>query len=239
MCQLCSMADRTRLSRRGLIGALSATVVAGSVPGRWARAAEPAKPSVTPDAALKRLMDGHSAYRANKASVGNYAAGRAKRAMGQSPIAVILSCSDSRVPPELIFNQKPGDTFVVRVAGNVATSDGLASQEYGVKFLGAPLIMVLGHSGCGAVDAAIKVYRDKVVLPGHLPGLIDLIIPAVKAAEAAKPNDLLAAAVTENVRRTVRDISGTEPVLAPMVKSGAVKVVGAVYDIATGKVTLV
>jgi carbonic anhydrase len=240
MCEQCSKADRAGFSRRHLIGALSAAVVAGSnTPGRWAQAAEPAKPSVTPDVALKRLMDGHAKYLANKASLGDYAAGRAKRATGQSPIATILSCSDSRVPPELIFNQGPGRAFVIRVAGNVENADGLATLEYGAKFLGSPLIMVMGHSGCGAVDAAIKVHRDKAVLPGHLPGLIDRLVPAVKAAEAARPSDLLAAAVTENVRRTVHAISANAPVLAPMITAGTVKVVGSVYDIATGKVTLV
>jgi carbonic anhydrase len=207
--------------------------------GGHARAAAPAKPSVSPDEALKRLMDGHAVYRANQASFGNYGVDRAKRALGQSPIAAILSCSDSRVPPELIFNQGPGNTFVVRVAGNVENADGLASLEYGVKFLGIPLIMVMGHSGCGAVDAAIKVYHDRAVLPGHLPGLAELIIPAVQAAEATHPSDLLAASVTENVRRTVRTIAATEPILAPAIRDGSVKVVGSVYDIATGRVTLV
>jgi carbonic anhydrase len=225
------------ISRRGVVGALSAAVIAGSIPGRWAHAAEPAKPSITPDAALKRLLDGHAAYLANKASVGNYAAGRAKRALGQSPIAAVLSCSDSRVPPELIFNQGPGATFVVRLAGNVETAEGLASLEYGVKFLGVPLIMVMGHSGCGAVAAAIKVHREQAVLPGHLPGLMNMIIPAVQAAEASRPTDLLAAAITENVRRTMREVAGTE-VVGGLIKAGMLKVVGSVYDIATGKVTL-
>ena len=150
---------------------------------------------------MKRLMAGHAKYLAGQASVGNYAAGRAGRAGGQTPIAAILSCADSRVPPELIFNQGPGDLFVVRVAGNVENADGLASLEYGTEVLGIPLIMVMGHSNCGAVAAAIKVHRENLVLPGHLPGLIDLLLPAVKA--------------------------------------GKVKVVGSVYDVPTGKVTLV
>ena len=235
MCELCERSAGSTWSRRGLLAGLSSTVLAGTA----ARAAAPAKPSITPDAALQRLLDGHAVYLANHASFGNYGVDRAKRALGQAPIAAILSCADSRVPPELIFNQGPGNTFVVRVAGNVENSDGLASLEYGVKFLGIPLIMVMGHSGCGAVDAAIKVYHDRAVLPGHLPGLADLIIPAVQAAEATHPADLLAASVTENVRRTMRTIAATEPILGPAVKDGSLKVVGSVYDIATGKVTLV
>ena len=102
---------------------------------------------------------------------------------GQYPIAQILSCSDSRVAPELLFDQGPGELFVMRVAGNIVTPDLLASIEYGAQFLGAPLIMVLGHSGCGAVDAAIKVLKTKAVLPGHLPELITAIKPAVIVAE--------------------------------------------------------
>src|SRR6266436_5876486 len=108
---------------------------------------------------------------------------RAARMQGQYPIAQILSCSDSRVAPELLFDQGPGDLFVMRVAGNVVSPNLLASIEYGAQFLGAPLIMVLGHSGCGAVDAAIKVLKDKAVLPGHLSALIAAIKPAVIVAE--------------------------------------------------------
>jgi carbonic anhydrase len=99
-------------------------------------------------------------------------------------IAAILSCADSRVSPELLFDQGPGDLFVVRLAGNFVDDDGLASLEYAVKFLGAPLLMVLGHSNCGAVDAAIKVVKEGAELPGHLPELVDSIKPAVIAAQA-------------------------------------------------------
>ena len=149
------------------------------------------------------------------------------------------SCADSRVLPELIFNQGPGDLFVVRVAGNVENADGLASLEYGTEVLGIPLIMVMGHSNCGAVAAAIKVHRENLVLPGHLPGLIDLLLPAVKKAEATKPANLLAAATIENVRATVATIAASDPLIAAAVKAGKVKVVGSVYDVPTGKVTLV
>ncbi|MGE0226604.1 MAG: carbonic anhydrase [Acetobacteraceae bacterium] len=183
-------------------------------------------------------MDGHASYMANKASVHDYASRRAALSKGQWPFAAILSCADSRVTPELIFDQGPGDLFIVRVAGNVENPDGLASLEYGAKFLGIPLIMVLGHSSCGAVDAAVKVYRDKAQLPGHLPGLADAIVPAVQKAAAANPSDLLAASITENVRQTMADIANNQPILGPMVQHGDVKVVGAVFDVPTGKVAL-
>jgi len=219
-----------------LFAGLAAGLAVSATP---ARAADPAKPPLTPDAAMKRLMAGHAKYLAGQASVGNYAAGRAGRAGGQTPIAAILSCADSRVPPELIFNQGPGDLFVVRVAGNVENADQLASLEYGTEVLGIPLIIVMGHSNCGAVAAAIKVHRENTVLPGHLPGLIDLLLPAVKKAEATKPPNLLAAATIENVRATVATIAASDPLIAAAVKAGKVKVVGSVYDVPTGKVTLV
>jgi carbonic anhydrase len=105
----------------------------------------------------------------------------------QYPIAAILGCSDSRVAPELAFDQGPGDLFVMRVAGNIVTTDLLASLEYGIQFLGAPLVMVLGHTGCGAVDAAIKVLKTKAVLPGHLPELIAAIKPAGSPRRRRRP----------------------------------------------------
>src|SRR5512138_2942243 len=117
-------------------------------------------------AALQRLIDGNARYAANDPNERDFSSGRAARAAAQYPIAAILSCADSRVAPELVFDQGPGDLFVVRVAGNVVNTDLLASLEYGVEFLGIPLIMVLGHSGCGAVDAAIEVLKKDAKLPG-------------------------------------------------------------------------
>ena len=164
--------------------------------------------------------------------------GRAARVATHRPIASVLSCSDARVGPEFVFDQGPGDLFVVRVAGNVLLDEGLASLEYAAQFLGAPLIFVLGHSNCGAVDAAIKVVKDNAVLPGHLPALIDQIKPAVLAAQASQPANLLDAAIVENVRRTTQAIAAAQPLLAEMIASGKVKVAGGVYDIATGHVSL-
>src|SRR5215813_6822940 len=113
-------------------------------------------------------------------------------------------CSDSRVAPELLFDQGPGDVFVVRLAGNFLDDDGFASLEYAVKFLGAPLVMILGHTNCGAIDAAIKVVKEGIELPGHLPELIKSIEPAVIAAHARHPSDLVAAAIEENVRLNMK-----------------------------------
>ncbi|MGA7489984.1 MAG: carbonic anhydrase, partial [Xanthobacteraceae bacterium] len=186
--------------------------------------------------ALKRLMDGNARYATNTPITKDYAAGRAARAAKQYPFAAVLSCADSRVAPELAFDQGPGQLFVVRVAGNFVDDEGLASLEYGVKFLGVPLIMVLGHTNCGAVDATIKVVNDNAKLPGHLPGLVRALKPAVEAAKKAKPANLLDAAIAENVRLNVGRLNKAKPIVSAFVADGKVKVVGAVYDLATGKV---
>jgi carbonic anhydrase len=194
-----------------------------------------ARTPMSPDAALQALMEGHAAYQKGHVDFGDYTASRATLAAGQEPIAAVLACADSRVAPELLFNQGPGRLFVVRVAGNVENAEALASLEFGTHVLGIPLIMVLGHSACGAVAAAIKVQQENAALPG----LIRLIIPAVRTAMATNPPDLLTAATVENVRGTMRDIAAAAPLIAPAVASGQVKVVGGVYDIATGAITMV
>jgi carbonic anhydrase len=203
-------------------------------------AAGPARAqTITGDEALQRLLAGNARYQANKVNTRDFAAGRAARVNTHKPVASILSCADARVGPEFIFDQGPGDLFVVRVAGNILEEEGLASFEYAAQFLSSPLIFVMGHSQCGAVDAAIKVVKDNAKLPGHLPGLIDDIKPAVLAAQQSNPPNLLNAAIAENVRMTIKKVSGAQPMLADMVASGKVKVAGGVYDIATGKVNLV
>jgi carbonic anhydrase len=231
MCEQCSISLRRGLSRRGLIGAIAAGAITG--------AAGPAPPgTVSGDAALRRMMDGNARYRADKTHVRDFAVGRAARVTTHRPIASILSCADARVGPELLFDQSPGDLFVVRVAGNILAAEGLASLEYAAHFLGAPLIFVLGHSNCGAVDAAIKVIKDDVALPGHLPELIDQVKPAVLAAQKTQPANLLQAAIAENVRQTMRHVIAATPLLSDMIAGGKVKVAGGIYEIATGKVSL-
>ena len=160
-------------------------------------------------------------------------------AEGQAPSTVIVCCADSRVAPELIFDQGIGDLFVVRVAGNVITGAGdsvKGSIEYAVAELGVRLILVLGHSRCGAVKAAIKHIDAKDILPGSIGGLVDLIRPAV-AAVKGQPGDLLDNAIKANVERGVERLKRLEPIVAGSVKKGTLKVVGAVYDLHSGKVT--
>jgi carbonic anhydrase len=159
---------------------------------------------------------------------------RAEVLPAQLPFAVIIGCSDSRVPPEIIFDCGLGDLFVVRTAGHALDDAGYASVQYVVEHLGVQLIVVLGHSGCGAVKAVI----DRVESPGHLGILIARLRSAVEAV-AGRPGDLLGNAVDENVSQTVAHLKTLEPVLADLVATGKVSVVGAHYDLETGLVTLV
>jgi carbonic anhydrase len=142
------------------------------------------------------------------------------------------------VAPELVFDQGPGDVFVVRLAGNFLNDDGFASLEYAVKFLGAPLVMVLGHTNCGAVAAAVKVVQEHAELPGHLPDLVNSIEPAVIAAHAKHPSDLVAAAIEENVRLNVKRLDDDAPILSEALAAKKIDIVGGIYDLATGKVGL-
>jgi carbonic anhydrase len=235
---MCKQCDLASFSRRRLLTAGLVTAAAAALPSlpAWAQSAAPAPNAISPDEALARLQQGNARYAGNASTSRDYSVGRVARAQAQYPFAGIVSCADSRLAPELAFDQGPGELFVVRVAGNFVNEDGLASLEYGAIVLGVPLIMVLGHSNCGAVNATIKVVKDGSTLPGHLPSLINAIRPAVVAAQAKNPADLLAEATAENVRLNVTSLLSAKPILSDLVAGGKLKVVGAVYDIATGKV---
>jgi carbonic anhydrase len=230
-------------ARRNLLLAGASSITLAGLSRRDARAAQPAvgnaPNSIPPAQALDRLMQGNARYAANTSSNKDYSAGRAARVSAQYPIAAIVGCADSRVAPELAFDQGPGDLFVVRVAGNFVNDDILASLEYGVEFLGVPLIMVLGHTQCGAVGAAVKVLQEGARLPGHLPELVRAIRPAVRIAQAEHGADLVAQATIENVRLNTNRLTVSKPLIGPYVKSGRVKVVGGIYDLATGRIALV
>ncbi len=206
--------------------ALSTTTRAADVPS-----------DLSPEQALAELEKGHARYVAGKTAVDDLASHRAELAKGQNPIAAVLSCADSRVVPDFLFDQASGHLFVVRVAGNFVTEDGQASLEYGVQFLDIPLIVVLGHSTCGAVDAAVKVVTDDAKLPGKLPGLANAIVPAVKSV-LESPGNLLDNAIAENVRRNVEILRKAGPIIGPAAASGKIKIVGGVYDVATGQVKM-
>jgi carbonic anhydrase len=192
-------------------------------------------PAVTPDQALKNLFDGNARYVLSRAiHPDQTTARRIEVAAGQHPFAVILGCADSRVPPELIFDQGLGDLFVVRVAGNIASPEILGSIEYAVEHLGIPLVMVLGHEKCGAVKATADHERGDV----HVGTLVKAIEPAVEEARKQK-GDLIHNAVACNVRRAVQIIRTATPTMKGLVAAGKLKVIGADYDLATGKVDLV
>lgn len=232
MCEQCAKAT---VSRRGLLaGGLAAVTLASSGLRAFAQSSE-AQPG-TPDEALQRLIDGNARYVANEAINTDHSAGRAARSIGQQPFAAVVACADSRVVPELIFDQGPGDLFVVRVAGNFINEDGLASLEYGAAVLGIKTIIVLGHTSCGAVGATITSIQDNILPAGHLPSLVDAIRPAVYDVMPANPSDLLAAATAQNARLNAEKAASADPILSELHAAGKIKSAAAIYDIATGKV---
>ena len=234
----CHSGRSARVSRRKLlrVGAYAGLMPWGALTALAADPA-PAPNAITPAESLKRIMAGNARYVGGQMTSHDFAAGRDARGLAQYPIASILSCADSRVAPELTFDQGQGDLFVARVAGNVLTPTVLASLEYGTRFLGVPLIMVLGHTGCGAVDASIKVVQDQLVLPGHLPALAEKIRPAVEVAEKAASGSLLANACAENVRLQVARLKQASPIISKSYEDKKIDIVGALYNLPTGEVT--
>ncbi len=234
--------DPSTIGRRELLRRASATAL-GIMFTRGADAADLSKPPpkpdnvLSPDAALDRLMQGNARYVDGVAKRHDFKAEREALAHGQNPFAAILGCADSRIAPEYAFDAARGDLFVVRVAGNFANTDAIASLEYAVAMLGVPLIMVLGHGSCGAVDATIKSVDGGPPLPGHLPSLVKAIAPAVDATRG-KPGNRLANAIDENVVLNVRAVASATPILSQAVANATVRVVGGVYDLATGKVRM-
>ena len=204
----------------------SSFVVAGLV----TLGAQEALPSA--DAVLAELKAGNAHFVAKKYEHPHQTAARQQAlASSQSPHCAILTCADSRVPPELVFDQGLGDIFDVRVAGNTAGDDAVASLEYAAEHLHVPLIVVMGHTHCGAVSAAV----EGGTLPGKLPGLIAELRPAVDQS-AHEPGDRVENAVRDNVVYVVKQLLAAKPVLAELVASGKLRIVGAVYSLETGKV---
>jgi carbonic anhydrase len=205
-----------------------------------AGAKAPPKPQnvVSPDEALKLLMAGNARYVQGVAKRHDFRHEREPLTKGQNPYAAVLSCADSRIAPEYAFDTARGDLFVCRVAGNFANDDMVASLEYAVAVLNTPLIMVLGHEACGAVDATINSLKDNSTLPGHLPSLVASLAPAVKASEG-KPGDLLANAIRQNVVLNMEKLKDAGPILKAHVDDGKLRVVGATYRLSDGHVELV
>jgi carbonic anhydrase len=156
---------------------------------------------------------------------------------GQNPFAAVLSCADSRIAPEYCFDTARGDVFVCRIAGNFANDAMVASLEYAIQVLNTPLIVVLGHESCGAVDATIKSVKDGTTLPGHLPALVDALTPAVKAVQGA-PGDLLANATRRNVSMNVDKLKAAAPILKSFNDDKKIRIVGGIYQLKSGRVEL-
>jgi carbonic anhydrase len=198
--------------------------------------------SVTPDEALKDLLDGNERFANGKATSPRRSPSDFRAvAEAQNPIAVVIACADSRVSPELIFDSGIGELFVIRVAGNVVDGSGVTvkgSIEYAIAELNVPLIVVLGHTNCGAIKAAIEHIEDKDSLPGSINGLVELIKPAAREAQN-QPGDLFGNVTRANVNVGIEKLKNLQPILAPRVKTRSLKVVGGVYDLRTGKVRLV
>jgi carbonic anhydrase len=232
----------TRWSRRGLVAGLAGMAMAGGAMAGRALAAGHAEEGAapTPAEAEKRLMAGNARYVVGAARHPDQTLSRrASLVGGQKPFATILACADSRVGPELVFDQGLGDLFVIRVAGNVVDDVVLGSIEYSVVHLGVPLVMVLGHEHCGAVAAAADAVakgaspEDKDT---KIVALAGLIVPAVQAVPAGAP-DKVEAAVLLNAQRAARAIVTDSAAVRERVKAGRLRVVSARYGLSNGKVS--
>jgi carbonic anhydrase len=236
MCEDCRRAGLERRAFLGLAGAAATAAVVG-FSARPAEAAGGPTTSVTADEALEKLKQGNARYVSDaQVCAADLGGQRAHVTGGQAPWATVLSCADSRVPPELLFGGLGlGELFVARNAGNLADTGVLGTLEYGAAVLGVPLIVVLGHQKCGAVAAACDIATKNATFPGSIGPMIEPIVPAALAVKDAG-GDLVTNTVKENARRTVARILEGSPIIAGLVKSGKVKVLPAYYELDTGKV---
>ena len=245
MCTHCyssSSKQTPHIQRRSMLQLSAASVISlalgDAVAAKEAKA--PPKPQnvLSPDAALARLMAGNARYVGGLSARHDFKHEREALAGGQNPFAAVLGCADSRIAPEYAFDAARGDLFVGRVAGNFASEEIIASLEYAVSALATPLILVLGHDACGAVDATIKSLKDGTTLPGHLPSLVNAIGPSVKAVSEQTGN-MLDNAIRQNVIDTVAKLKSIAPILDAAVQQQKLKVVGGIYRLRDGKVEMV
>jgi carbonic anhydrase len=232
-----------KFDRRSFLGAATALPLVGLIDAATAdecsvfdRARQEAK---TPDQALARLLEGNARFVAGDLVECDLMAQVKDTASGQAPFAAVLSCMDSRVPPELVLDQRIGDIFVVRIAGNFANTDIIGSMEFAAKVAGSRLIMVLGHSECGAIRGAI----DNVQL-GNLTATLSNILPAVEETngvpgELNSKNAALVQAVAENnARLTAKLLTERSAILNDLIEEGSLRIVAAMHNVSTGRVTV-
>jgi carbonic anhydrase len=221
---------------------LAASAAAGLVMADGARAANAAKPPkpeniLSAEAALDRLMKGNARYVDGLSRRHDFKHEREVLSRAQNPFAAVLSCADSRITPEYCFDTARGDVFVCRVAGNFASDEIIASLEYTAAVLNTPLILVLGHESCGAIEAAIKSIKDGTALPGHLPTLVSALRPAVSGVEGP-PDQLLEKAIRRNVLLNVAKLQTASPLLKSLLEDKKLRIVGGLYRLKTGLVEL-
>lgn len=232
MCKDCTDISRRRLLRLGASGLLTAGLAStGLITPSFAKTA------VTPDEALEQLIAGNQKFvAAPELCEIDMLANRAEVAKGQSPWATVLTCSDSRVGPELVFGGlNLGQLFVCRNAGNMADTATLGSIEYAAEHLGSPLIVVMGHQRCGAVAAACEEAEKGTKFPGSIGPMVEAILPAAQA-EMGKPGDFVDNVVHASAKRTVELILSKSSIVAEMVEAGHIKIVPACYELDTGNV---
>jgi carbonic anhydrase len=228
--------DFLQLAATGAVGLL--VTASGSLwRTRSAQAAElqsPGNELLDPDAALEKLMAGNQRFTQHHPNYPDQSQSRLQEvAQAQHPFATVLSCADSRVPAELIFDQGIGDIFDVRIAGNIATPEAIGSIEYAVVLLGTPVLLVLGHERCGAVTAAVQ----GEALPGEIGSFVNAILPALDRVKD-QPGDAVDNAVVANVHYQI-ELLQRSPLLAERLQSGKLKIVGGRYDLDTGTVAIV
>jgi carbonic anhydrase len=230
---------KSKVSRRRMLqfgaGAVGTSVVASTLgQGLVSAPAAIAQNNMTPDEALRQLMEGNQRFVARKQKSPHQDVVRLTEvAKGQKPYAAILGCADSRVPSEIVFDQGLGDLFVCRVAGNIAITEEVGSLEFGTAVLGAKILMVMGHERCGAVDATLK----GASVPGQIGSLLDAIRPSLAKAKGL-PGDPLENACKANIAYQVEQLKKS-PVLAELITAGKLKIVGGYYDLDKGTVSLV
>jgi carbonic anhydrase len=217
---------------------LSLVALSAVAPVLVAQAGTPSKaPAVAPDAAMKMLKDGNRRFVTGKRLRPNQNLNRVKMtSKGQAPFVTILTCADSRVAPELLFDRGIGDLFIIRVAGNVAATSEIGTIEYGTKHLGSRLLVVMGHTKCGAVDAVVNGAN----VSQNIQDLVKPIVPAAERAAAKNPGkskaDLVPIAINENVWHSIEDLLEKSPTLRELVATGKLRIEAAVYDLGNGKV---